>query len=157
MTPEGIIQAQVIDALKLSGCVVWRQNNMPSPLWSFKTGVRVFVGFRDNSAMRGLSDIAAIAPTGRAIQVEVKTPGWKPRNEADRERWRAQAAWLSLCARHGAIAILCSDPAQIFALREEALTVGWDNVASPWKPTDLEERQEHHPRRPRDGQPTTRR
>ena len=54
-----------LTALRLAGCVAWRQNNIPVPLGNGR--------FRRASVQPGIPDILACAPGGRLVAVECKS------------------------------------------------------------------------------------
>ena len=80
--------------------------------------------FHAGVVQKGISDIGAVTPTGRIMQIECKRPGEKLRPE--------QKVWLANISRSGGIAMLCTDALQIHALADVARLNGWDRVPSPW-------------------------
>lgn len=64
-TPEGKIQAAVLNYLKKEGVFCWRQNNLP--VYDKKIN-----GYRAHTGLKGVPDIISII-NGRFVGFEVKT------------------------------------------------------------------------------------
>lgn len=118
-------------ALRSIGCMVWRQQNVPTPIGgAFAAGhEHEFKGFR-SAPNKGMADIGGITPGGRAIQVEVKRPGQLPSQD--------QVDWLNRVSAAGGIAMLATsvdDVADLYEavrMAEQDSWSGWQRVAPPW-------------------------
>jgi hypothetical protein len=87
-TPEGGIQARILEYLKKAGIDAWRNNTR-----------RIRVGGRlMEFGKKGSSDIIGLLRGGRFLAIEVKAPGEHPTRE--------QKEFLDMVRRRGGVAIL---------------------------------------------------
>ncbi len=102
MNPETILQAQVIDALNRRGHLVFNHT-----VGTFFTpqGTRLKIG------NHGEADIWGVAKGGRAIFIELKIKGHKPRPD--------QLQFLKVVGEMGAIAGWCTSVEEAIKLVEE--------------------------------------
>jgi len=75
---EGSIQSDVMKWLTLKGVWVWRVNNSGMPVRDSQGRV---VGLKKSTLPEGHSDLAGILPGGRALYIEMKSPGKKPSSD----------------------------------------------------------------------------
>lgn len=88
MTPEARIQREIMLALSQNGCIVWRQNT--GQAWQGKQIHKV----QDQITLaqcrpvhfglcKGSADVLGIAPGGKFLAVEVKTPKGRTTQEQE--------------------------------------------------------------------------
>lgn len=103
---ETVIQGRIMEALSVAGCLVWRNNTGALP--DGRTGRLVKYGL-----CKGSSDIIGIAPGGRFLAVEVKTPTGRATKE--------QELFLAAVRRRGGIGFVARSADEAVALLRAAL------------------------------------
>lgn len=97
---ESDIQRLIMLALSDAGCLIWRNN---TGVLKNAAGIPIKFGL-----CVGSSDLIGIAPGGRFLAVEIKTPTGKPTPE--------QTRFLEAVRARGGIAGIARSPAEALAL-----------------------------------------
>lgn len=97
---ESDIQRLIMLALSEAGCLIWRNN---TGVLKNAAGIPIKFGL-----CVGSSDLIGIAPGGRFLAVEIKTPTGKPTPE--------QTRFLEAVRARGGIAGIARSPAEALAL-----------------------------------------
>jgi hypothetical protein len=100
---ESDIQRLIMLALSEAGCLIWRNN---TGVLKNAAGIPIKFGL-----CVGSSDLIGIAPGGRFLAVEIKTPTGKPTPE--------QTRFLEAVRARGGIAGIARSPADALALLTE--------------------------------------
>lgn len=97
---ESDIQRLIMLALSEAGCLIWRNN---TGVLKNAAGIPIKFGL-----CVGSSDLIGIAPGGRFLAVEIKTPTGKPTPE--------QTRFIEAVRARGGIAGIARSPAEALAL-----------------------------------------
>ena len=97
---EQDIQRLIMLALSEAGCLIWRNN-----VGTLKNAAGIPIKF---GLCVGSSDLIGIAPGGRFLAVEIKTPTGKPTPE--------QTRFIEAVRARGGIAGIARSPAEALAL-----------------------------------------
>lgn len=100
---ESDIQRLVMLALSEAGCVIWRNN-----VGVLKNAAGIPIKF---GLCVGSSDLIGIAPSGKFLAVEIKTPTGRATTD--------QIRFIEAVRRHGGIAGIARSPAEALALLAE--------------------------------------
>lgn len=117
---ENLVVRGCLKLLSERGYIAFRFNNQPI---AQRVGNRL-VGYRKNSNPKGMPDIVAVSPNGRAIFVECKSETGRVSKE--------QAAILRQLEINDAFVTVVRSVAELLRELVRAETVNWSGVMSLW-------------------------